>query len=46
MNSARPAIERREERMNSCTSSRIVETANVEIERVIENLENRSDNVF
>ena len=39
MNSARPAIERREERMNSCTPSRIVETANVEIERIIENLE-------
>ncbi len=36
MSSARPAIERREERIRSCTPSRIVEIANVEIERIIE----------
>lgn len=38
MSRARPAIERREERMNSCTPPRIVEIANVEIERIIEDL--------
>ncbi len=34
----RPAIERREDRVCSCTPLRIVEIANVEIERIIENL--------
>ena len=38
MSRARPAIERREERMNSCAPPRIVEIANVEIERIIEDL--------
>ncbi len=38
MSRARPAIERREERMNSCTPPRIVEIANVEIERIVEDL--------
>ena len=38
MSRARPAIERREERIRNCTPSRIVEIANVEIERIIEDL--------
>ena len=36
---SRPAIERRKERIRNCTPSRIVEIANVEIERIIEDLE-------
>ena len=46
MSRARPAIERREERMRICTSPRIVEIANVEIERIIEDFGNRSNNIF
>ena len=38
MSRARPAIERREERIRSWTPSRNVEIANVEIERITENL--------
>ena len=39
MSRTRPAIERRKERIRNCTPSRIVEIANVEIERIIEDLE-------
>ena len=38
MSKARPAIERRKERIRSCTPLRIVEIANVEIERIVEDL--------
>ena len=38
MHRACPAIERREERIRRCTPPRIVEIANVEIERIIEDL--------
>ena len=38
MSKARPAIERRKERIRNCTPPRIVEIANVEIERIVEDL--------
>ena len=38
MNRACPAIERRKERIRSCTPPRIVEIANVEIERIVEDI--------
>ena len=37
--STRPAMERRKKRIRSCTPLCIVEIANVEIERIIEDLE-------
>ena len=44
--STRPAIERRADRMHSCASLRVVEIANVEIERITEDLKKKSDNIF
>ena len=44
--STRPAIERRADQMDSCALVRIVEIANMEIERIIEDLGNRGNNVF
>ena len=46
MSRARPAIERRKERICSCTPLCVVEIANVEIERIIEDWGNRGNNVF
>lgn len=39
--STRPAIERRADRMHSCASLRVVEIANVEIERITEDLKKK-----